>query len=409
MINLEALKPKLRAVDPQPLEHEGMDYLYLRDPLSLSGRTVLVPQPLIPVLTLCDGSRTLKSIQNGLAVRYNLKISLERLQEMITVLDEGCLLEGETYQAARATAQAAYHAALFRPPAMAAQTYPEHASELNTQFAAYMTEAGVTLAEETAPIFRGLLSPHIDYQRGWPIYAQTWAAAALSVHTADLAIILGTDHYSEGCALTLTRTPYATPLGVLPLPERLINRLASILGEEQSFAGELHHRSEHSIELAATWLHFIRQDKPIAMLPILVGQLETLAGPDGQLESSPVLAEFIHAIQAEMQDKHILIIAAGDLSHVGPAFGGPAYGPDELQLLQYDDTRLLACLDNGVAAAFNTEIETGSANNNVCGASPIYLMLRILGTTHCQTFGYTACPADQQGTSFVTIAGAGLY
>ena len=408
MINSETFKPKLRPVDPQPLEYEGMDYLYLRDPLSLSGRTVLVPEPLIPVLTLCDGSRTLKAIQNSLAVRYQLKISLERLQEMITVLDEGCLLEGETYQTARAAAQVAYHAARFRPPTLAGQNYPEHASELNTQFTAYLAEAGVTLAEQTTPTFRGLLSPHIDFQRGWPIYAQTWAAAARSVQAADLAIIIGTDHHSEGCALTLTRIPYATPLGVLPIPERLLNQLAGILGEEEALAGELHHRSEHSIELAATWLHFIRQEKPMAMLPILAGQLENLTGSDGQLASSPVLSEFIGAIQAEMQSQRILIIAAGDLAHVGPAFGGPAYGPDELKMLQYDDTRVLACLDNG-AVAFNAEIETGSANNNVCGASPIYLMLRILGTAHCQTFGYMACPADQQDTSFVTIAGAGLY
>jgi hypothetical protein len=54
-------------------------------------------------------------------------------------------------------------------------------------------------------------------------------------------------------------------------------------------------------------------------------------------------------------------------------------------------------------------MQTGSANNNVCGASPIYLMLRILGSTQGQTFSYSACPADQQATSFVTIAGAGLY
>ena len=41
-------KPRLRALDPKLIEHEGRDFLYLRDPLSLSDDNVLVPSPLGP-------------------------------------------------------------------------------------------------------------------------------------------------------------------------------------------------------------------------------------------------------------------------------------------------------------------------------------------------------------------------
>ena len=43
---------KLRLIDAQPLVYEGESYLMLRDPLLLSEKSLLVPQPLIPLLGL---------------------------------------------------------------------------------------------------------------------------------------------------------------------------------------------------------------------------------------------------------------------------------------------------------------------------------------------------------------------
>ena len=186
----ETSRPRLRAIDAQSVSYEGMDYLHLRDPLNLSGRIVLVPKPLIPVLTLCDGSRTVVGLQAALSLRYQLKLSLPRLEEMIAALDEAFLLENQGYAAARQEAIDTYHAGVARQPALAGQTYPEAPQELSRQLAAYISASGGSQSTSNSAIFRGLLSPHIDYERGWPVYAKTWAAAQNSVQAADLAIIL---------------------------------------------------------------------------------------------------------------------------------------------------------------------------------------------------------------------------
>ena len=70
----------------------------------------------------------------------------------------------------------------------------------------------------------GLISPHIDYPRGWRTYARTWQLAADAVEEAELVILLGTDHGGGAGALTLTRQNYATPWGVLPTARRILVR-----------------------------------------------------------------------------------------------------------------------------------------------------------------------------------------
>ena len=115
---------------------------------------------------------------------------------------------------------------------------------------------------------RAIVSPHIDYQRGGRVYAEVWRAAAEAVRDAELVIIFGTDHSGSAGSLTLTRQSYATPWGVLPTDLDLVRALSDSLGADWAFAEELHHRGEHSIELAAVWLHFTRQGAPVSLLPV---------------------------------------------------------------------------------------------------------------------------------------------
>ena len=117
---------------------------------------------------------------------------------------------------------------------------------------------------------QGLLSPHIDYARGGEVYAQVWKRAAQAARDAELVILLGTDHYGADL-LTLTRQNYATPYGVLPTDAALVDRLATAIGAEAAFAGELRHRGEHSLELVAVWLHHMRGGQPVPVAPILTG------------------------------------------------------------------------------------------------------------------------------------------
>lgn len=394
--------PKLRMIDAQHLTYEGEMYLMLRDPLMLSEKSLLVPQPLIPILGLCDGKRTAAGLRASLALRYGMYLTKERILEFLEALDDAFLLENERSRQARAAAQAEFRQAKFRPPTSAGASYPADPDELARYLNGFLQGLNGTARKnggETG-LIRGLLSPHIDYQRGGPVYAQVWSQATQAARKADLAIIFGTDHFSEGLPFSLTRQNYATPFGILPTDTNIIDALAGAIGTEIAFSGELHHRHEHSIELAAVWLHFIR-NRPIPLVPILTGALETIM----QLGDGKVLSQVLDILREAIQGKNTLIIAAGDLAHVGPAFEGSPVDPGKLIQLKEADDELIQTMCQGDAQGFYDSIVKIQDANNVCGVSPIYLTIRLLNPLHGENLGYAVCPADEKNTSVVTICG----
>src|SRR5512138_2207134 len=122
--------PKLRLVDTQVVPYEGETYLLLRDPLLLTERTLLIPQPMIPALALCDGTRSPATLRAALAIRYGLFLSTQRIEEFLNALDNALLLDNNRSRRARAMAQAKFRQAPFRAPASAGLSYPKEPGEL---------------------------------------------------------------------------------------------------------------------------------------------------------------------------------------------------------------------------------------------------------------------------------------
>ncbi len=394
--------PRLRLVDTQVINYEGETYLLLRDPLLLTEQTLLVPQPMIPALALCDGTRSPATLRAALAIRYGLFLSTQRIEEFLNALDDALLLDNERARQALEIAKTQFRQAPFRAPASAGLSYPKEPGELSSYLQGYLDQTGQNNTQDGN--IRGIISPHIDYERGGPVYAQVWSQAAEAVREADLAIIFGTDHFSEGHPITLTRQSYATPFGVLPTDTSLVDALADVLGVEQAFAGELHHRREHSIELAAVWMHHIRGGNPIQIVPILTGSL----GPNGSGMDSSRLNAFLEPLRVAVQDRKTIVVAAGDLAHVGPAFDTEPVDPGMLILLKSADDELIDTMCQGDAEGFYNAIQRVQDRNNVCGVSPIYLTLRLLASHKGRNHGYAICPADQANTSVVTICGVTL-
>jgi len=254
---------------------------------------------------------------------------------------------------------------------------------------------------------RGVISPHIDYQRGGLVYAEVWRAAAPAANEADLVIMFGTDHQGSNGTVTLTRQSYATPWGVLPTDQALVDKLAEALGEKTAFAEELHHAHEHSIELAAVWLHFTRGGRPVALLPILCGGFGGFVAGERDPATYEPFDAVLRVLRATTACRRVLVVAAADLAHVGPAFGDP-YGLDFVARAQLRnaDERLLSAVYSGDATSFFDRLKGEGDRRRVCGLPPIYLVLRLLENACGQPAGYAVCPADPQGLSFVTIAGA---
>ncbi|HID87505.1 MAG TPA: AmmeMemoRadiSam system protein B [Anaerolineae bacterium] len=402
------MNPKLREIEAHLVEHGGQVAILLRDPLRLSDKAVLLPRRLAPLLELCDGSRDEAELRAALAVRAGISLTPRTLEQILAQLDKALLLDNERFARAREDALKAYRAAPHRSPILAGEGYPADPQELTRLLEGYMGAAwGVRPTEmRPDPSVRGLISPHIDFQRGGLIYAQAWPRAAEAIRAAEIAIILGTDHADGGGELTLTRQHYATPWGVLPTAQAVVEAVSQAIGPEAAFRDELHHRSEHSIELAAVWLHYYLRDGECEMVPILCGSFEPFVAGESGPDQAPRLSAAIEALREATDHRRTLVIAAADLAHVGPAFGDPA--PLDLvgrARLQAADERLIAAICAGDAEGLFQEVKREGDRWRICGLPPIYLALRLLGDTKGELVGYAQCPADPRGTSLVSICG----
>ena len=395
--------PKLRAIEARPFLHGGRPSILLLDPLRLSDKQVIIPRQLAPLLSLCDGTRDRDELRAALAVRFGLRIEADVLQKVLDALDDALLLDNGHFAQAQEGLRDQYRRASCRSPSLAGRSYPADPEELRRLLQGYMD--GVDEESAGTVDYRGLVSPHIDYARGGAVYAGVWKRAAEAVREAELIVLLGTDHFGGMGHLTLTRQNYATPFGSLPTDRDVVDDLAQAMGEEEAFAEELHHRSEHSIELAAVWLQFIREGEPCDVVPILCGSFGHFVNGWEKPEQDQTLDALLGALKPVLEGRRTLVVAAGDLAHVGPAFGGQPQGLMERGLLRAVDDELIEQICQGDAEGFYAVIEQDRDRYNVCGLPPIYVTLRLLGSSEGELTAYELCPADERNTSLVSVCG----
>jgi len=402
-----SVKPKLRNLEMHVVNQENQQGILLRDPLRLSDRALFLSVALAPLLELCDGTRDEAALRASLAVRAGVQIGASTLEQVLGQLDEALLLDNDRYEEAYSRALSEFRTATVRPPASAGQSYPMDPDALRAELSCYLGQCLETEQRPEAPDLevRGLVSPHIDYQRGGVVYAGVWQRAAEALREAELAIIFGTDHIG-GAGITLTHQRYATPLGVLPTANAVVDELARALGPDLVFADELHHRSEHSIELALVWLHYMLDGRECELLPVLCGGFEAfMEGETGPGQDANLITA-LDILKEAASSRRTIIVAAGDLAHVGPAFGD-GHGLDILDRarLRTSDEELMALICAGDEEGLWRRVREERDRWRICGLSPVYLALSLLGETEGLVTGYAQCPADQQGLSYVSVCG----
>lgn len=399
--------PKLRPLDVRPVSHRGMPMIVLNDPLRLRRAALLVPQMAGPLLALMDGTRDVPTLQAGFYQHTGDMIDPDEVEALISALDEGFMLDNERFRQAKAAAMSSYRTGPYRVPSLSGAGYPGDPMELRQLLDGYCREA---MSRGDAPVANGVtdgvvgvISPHIDFQRGWRTYARTWPIVKKAVQEAELIILLGTDHADHPGPLTLTRQSYATPWGVLPTDIALVDRLASILGEDAAFGAEHHHLGEHSIELASVWLHYVAEGQPKRILPVLCGYLDPLIMPGAAAAQT---WEAIGLLAETAAKQRTLVVAAGDLSHVGPAFGdkAPFDGAAKADI-QVSDSRYLKVACAGKSEGMTDYRLIHGDPTRICGSSPIQFMVHMLGESKGGLLHYEQCPADDTFGSLVSIAG----
>ena len=399
-------KPLLRNLQPQMIQHRGKPAILLRDPLRLTSRAVALPAQLALLLGLCDGSRDPAGIRAALAIRAGVRVSQSSMESIIREMDEALLFDNARFEDALAVAEREFRQAPFRKPGLAGESYPSDPGELRKLLKGYVE----SLAPADSPVptpegIRGLISPHIDYTRGGAVYARVWSAAQQALKGAELIVVLGTDHLGGGL-ITLTRQHYATPWGTLLTALNVVDAIAEAIGPDVAYRDEIHHRTEHSIELAMVWLHYVLGDRSPAVLPILCGSFEPFMESENSPATDETIGETVRTLRKAISGRKSIVVAAADLAHVGPAFGDryPMDFARRARVKGADETMLQHVCD-GDAEGFFQQVRDERNERKVCGLSPIYVMLRLLGDGRGTLLDYTLCPADNQNTSFVSICG----
>jgi len=406
--------PKLRPVNMQWVQWQGQQVLSLQDPLRLGEGSLMVPRPIAPLLGLMDGTRDLDGLRTGFLLHTGVQLLPSQVESIVDRLDENCLLDSQRFRDAMEQALRDYRSGPFREPALAGAGYPDDGAALRSTLDDYCQKVGQTVGQkvgvngvEPSGDVLGLISPHIDYHRGWQTYAETWQPAQRAVREAELVIILGTDHSGSSGSLTLTRQDYATPWGSMPTDVQIVDRLAEILGEGNAFAEEVHHVGEHSIELASVWLHYYAGGQPKRLLPILCGHHESLLNSEGP-EATRVW-EALSYLSNVAKQQNTLVVAAGDLSHMGPAFGDPLpLDPASKARIRSTDEAWLGVACSGDVDRLTGHLLEHGDPTRICGSAPIHYMMAILQNAQGQVVAYEQCPADEEFGSLVSIAGV-LY
>jgi AmmeMemoRadiSam system protein B len=399
-------RPKLRPLSAQRFDHDGLSYALIRDPSGVLSSPVLVPlDAFVQVCRHFDGRLSLADIQSRVLGETGQRLDASVLERLVAQLDESMVLDGPTF----ASFREAFGRSTSRPAAFAGRSYAADPAVLRGQLSQYFlgpggAGAGVPQAPFHGGNVRAIVSPHIDFNRGGPVY--TWAYRELAAAPeADTFVILGVAHQYCRRRFVLTSKDFETPLGTVATDRDYVGRVAQVAGEGY-FDDELVQRTEHSIEFQVVFLRYLLGQHPFSIVPILVGSFHDLMERGIDPIEDPEVRNFVEALRAaeRASGKHVIYIGGIDLCHVGPEFGDPAPVDAKLQgqVGRFDTDMLDRAAAVDPAGWFRTAAEV-SDRYRVCGLAATYTMLHAIGPTTGRLLKYHQA-LDDRRTCCVSFA-----
>ena len=400
--------PKLRQVDAFPLETSGQKTIGLRDPSTMDDKVIVVSQPTFFLITLFDGKHSLLDIKAEYMRKYGEILFTENLEEIVKQLDDNYLLENERYEAYRKAIEDEFREADLRPATFAGKSYEADSQKLLQQLEAFFTSPqgpGKPVDGQTDKPIKGIIAPHIDFQRGGSCYAWAYKELAESLNP-DLFIVLGTVHHPTQNPFVLTRKDFETPLGRVETEKNIIEALEKKVPFDL-FQDEIVQKAEHSIEFQVIFLKYLYRDKkPFKIVPILCSSFHDVITQDTGPQQKPHLSDFISALSETVaeSDYKTCFIASADLAHVGTRFGDPSPPSSaSLQFIADEDRKMLSYVERMDADGFYQFIQREKDSRKICGLPPIYTLLRVMNTGEGKLLNYQQS-VEPNGSSVVTFA-----
>ncbi len=393
-------RPALRAhLELTPWDHHRQQFL-LGDLLRLSPWALRLSAAEAGWLSFFNGRHTLDEIRQAAAQQVRQNVALDVIGRFTEQLDRALFLEGEAFSRL-------LHAPV-RPPSCIG-VYEEDPEALRRQFHALFVQPGgpgLPIGPTTDGELRAMLLPHMDYARGWRVYARGFKALVEST-SARLFVILATSHHSRH-RFTLTRKHFQTPLGVVETDQTYMNRLVEAYGDGLFDDEALAHFPEHSVELEVVLLRYLYDGTPFRIVPLVIGSFHdcVVAGRDPL--HTPDVARMVAALQeAERQTPEpICYLISGDLAHLGPKFGDRQVV--EERLLRHSASQDRALLRQTEAAdpeGYFDVIARERDERRVCGFAPTYLTLAAVRPARGRVLAYEQFVATdrQESVAFAAV------
>ena len=367
--------------------------------------------PLYLIVSLFDGQLSILDIQADYMRRFKDFLFTEKIQEIISQLDVALFLEGERFQEALRLKEEEFRKAPSREAVFAGKSYEADPDVLRTQLGGYFagTDGPGSPGEKKGKNgLKGVIVPHIDFQRGGFCYAfghrEIWERSS-----PDCFIIFGTAHTPMENPFCLTRKDFVTPLGTLNVDKELVDAVQSRCPEDL-FKDESVQRSEHSIEFQCVFLRYLYPaPNPLKIVPILSGSFhEAIDKGVSPMALKPV-QQFIDALKEAVSSvgREVCYIASADLAHMGVQFGDhEGIQEYDLGVISQEDREMLGYAERVDGEGFFSSISREKDRRRICGLPSIYSMLRILEAKEGRLLKYDQAftPETQSVVTFASLA-----
>lgn len=387
-------KPHLRPIQPIGVQKEGKQLVALRDPCMLSRQTMMIQPAAMRALQMFQGNRNIEDIAKSCNTRPDQIVALAQACDKVGLLwgptfDE---LEGEAV--ARLEAEKVF-------PIGAAGALGEDPDTARSRIEQWLDE---TEDPELGTAVKGIVAPHLDYERGWPNYAAAYRCLDQN-QRPDRVVILGTNHFGIGDGVVLTRFGFESPFGRCEADSDVVDRLVDTLGKE-IIIDELDHLGEHSIQLHLPWLQHRYGDVPI-VAALVPDPLKPMIEDDGKRIEMVPFAEALGEVLGEIGGES-LIVGSSDLSHVGPQFGEPRPVDEQRRLdVERHDREMMGKFCTGDADEFLSALKWCNNPTGWCSIGNMTAILMLTQPEAVELIDYRQA-FDDKGMVMVTSAAFAL-
>jgi AmmeMemoRadiSam system protein B len=384
-----------------PIPHGDEQLIVIRDHLGLVEDGKAVALPLYRLMTILDGTNSVRDIQMILMrQKGGVLVGTEEIEDLMAHLDESYLLETERYVQAREKIVAEFAAKKVRACSHCGTSYPDQAADLKKSLDEIIdTQPSVPEPEGTVT---ALIAPHIDLSVGTGVYGSAYQWVK---HTSpSRVVVLGVGHKMMGDLFALTEKDFETPLGTVKTDRGLVRKLREA-GHSIISDNDFVHKAEHSLEFQIIFLQHLLVQDSFTIIPILCGPIMTSLSDctrKNYLEKATPFLKMLSEIMQE-EDEETLLVAGVDFSHIGPKFGHDIPATHLESQAENHDQKLLKAVSEGERDEFWEESSRVGDRFNVCGFSAMACLMEVIPPSKGRVLNYR-CWHEEATRSAVSFA-----